>query len=125
MWHERQLNPDHCSCRIVQTRDTIASASTTDVVEASNVRFFALEYAHPSLKTSLSLVLPPNTYMVDNQILSPVFVKRLLECSFGSWVEFDMQYTLHVVDQDISIFTLHSHQYILLEKDDYTIKNML
>jgi hypothetical protein len=122
----RQMDPDHCICRIVQQRDTIAPPLTTDdVVEESTVRFFAVEYVHPSLKTSLSLALPPNIYMTDNQILSPVFVKRLLECSFGAWVEFDMRYTLHVVDQDICIFTLHSHQYIRLEKNTYTIKHLL
>ena len=62
-------------------------------------------------------------YYAYNEVLSPLFIKRYLEYQPMIY-DFDMDYQLEVMDNDINTFVLTSKQYILLAESTYTIKNI-
>ena len=90
----------------------------------SNVRFYSIEYTNPMLETSIQLQLPQKFYMVGTQLLSAVFIARLLEYTIGENNIFNMDYKLNIMDDNIQSFSLLSDQYIELYEGEYKIKNI-
>jgi hypothetical protein len=86
--------------------------------EISRVRFLTVEYI--TKNKIITLELNKNIYYVGNEILSSVFIKRLLEYQVNSY-SFDMDYTLKIIDNNIDTFVLKNNEYILLEKNGYSI----
>lgn len=86
--------------------------------ENSRVRFLTVEYI--TKNKNITLELNKNLYYVGNEILSSVFIKRLLEYQVNSY-SFDMDYTLKIMDNNIDTFVLKNNEYILLEKNGYSI----
>jgi len=86
--------------------------------EISRVRFLTLEYI--TKNKIITLELDKNIYYVGNDILSSVFIKRLLEYQVNSY-SFDMDYTLKIIDNNIDTFVLKNNEYILLEANGYSI----
>ena len=86
--------------------------------EISRVRFLTVEYI--TKNKIIALELDKNIYYVGNDILSSVFIKRLLEYQVNSY-SFDMDYTLKIIDNNIDTFVLKNNEYILLEKNGYSI----
>jgi len=81
----------------------------------------SIEYIHPKMKKRIVLYLSKNMYINNNAILSPIFVKRLLEHQSEKYV-FDMEYTLTIMDNNIKVFTINSGQYIKLKDITYEIR---
>ena len=88
--------------------------------EYSCVKFLNIEYCHHELKNPIVIHIDKNAYLIGNEILSCTFVKRSLEYSFNI-NNFDTDYVLKIMDNDLNIFELKSNQYIVLEKDTYKI----
>ena len=76
------------------------------------------------MKESIILQLPQNIYMVGTQILSAVFIARLLEYTIGENDYFDMDYRLNILDNNIQYISLLSNQYIELYENEYKIKDI-
>jgi len=90
----------------------------------SNVSFLSIEYTSPMMKSSIILQLPQNIYMVGTQILSAVFIARLLEYTIGENDYFDMDYRLNILDNNFQYISLLSDQYIELYENEYKIKDI-
>ena len=90
----------------------------------SNVRFYSIEYTNPMMETSIQLQLPQNYYMVGTQLLSSVFIARLLNYTIGENNIFNMDYKLNIMDDNIQLFSLLSNQYIELYENEYKIKDL-
>ena len=88
--------------------------------ELSKVKFLNIEYSHPEIKSSITIPLDRNAYLVGNEILSSAFVKRQLEY-MNSSKNFDMYYILNIMDNDLNNFELKSDEYIVLDKMEYKI----
>lgn len=114
----------------IQILDTVCNREYIDLVSLinfipSNVSFLSIEYTTPSLNTSIMLELPQNIYMVGTQILSAVFIARILEYTIGENDYFDMDYKLNILDSNIEYISLLSHQYIEMYENEYKIKDII
>lgn len=85
----------------------------------SVVKFITVKYIHPMMINPIYLELN-NIYFKNNRILSPCFVKRLLEYQPIHYF-FDMDYTLEIIDNNIKTINLKSTQYIELNENTYRI----
>ena len=81
-------------------------------------RFITVQYIKKDISITLDII--KSMYMVDNILFTPAFVLRCLLYQEEQF-EFDMDYKLKIIDQNINMFELGSNQYILLEKDTYKI----
>ena len=81
-------------------------------------KFITIQYIKKEL--SITLEIPKSMYIVNNILFTPSFVLRCLLYQEEPF-EFDMDYTLKIIDQNINMIEIRSHQYILLEKDTYKI----
>ena len=88
--------------------------------ELSKVKFLSIEYIHPEVKNPIVIEIDKNAYLVGNEILSCTFVKRALEYSFNV-KNFDTEYVLRIMDNNLKTFELKSNEFIILEKDSYKI----
>ena len=88
--------------------------------ELSKVKFLSIEYTHPELDKPIVIEVDKNAYLIGNEILSCTFVKRALEYSCNI-KNFDTDYVLKIMDNDLKTFELKSNEYIKLEKDSYKI----
>jgi len=88
--------------------------------ELSKVKFLSIEYIHPEVKKPIVLEIDKNAYLVGNELLSCTFVKRALEYSFNV-KHFDTDYVLNIMDNNLKTFELKSNEFIILEKNSYTI----
>lgn len=89
----------------------------------STVSFLNIEYKHPSMKTRIQIVLHPDFYVIGNVLFTPLFVKRYLEYQTDEYI-FDMEYSLVLVDNNIKVVELRSNNYMVLDKDKYTVCNI-
>lgn len=89
---------------------------------ASDVEFIYIEYCHPKMQKPLELTIPHGMLRVGNELFSPAFVLRLLLGQTYYYL-FDLDYTLKIMDHNITQITLSSQNYIILEKEGYIIKN--
>ena len=88
----------------------------------SNVRLLAVNYTHPDMKNSISIELPNEMYVQNNELLSFIFVLRYLkQLPFYVKYVFDRRYVLTIMDDNIQQFQLYPHQYIILGKNSYVI----
>jgi hypothetical protein len=88
--------------------------------ELSKVKFLSIEYIHPEVKNPIVIEIDKNAYLVGNEILSCTFVKRALEYSFNV-KNFNTEYVLNIMDNNLKTFELKSNEFIILEKDSYKI----
>jgi hypothetical protein len=89
---------------------------------ACNFTFLSIQYTHPLMEDTIYIDLDKKYYYNKNEILSPLFIKRCLEHQPRNY-HFDMDYVIHIIDNDIETFTLSSGQYILLNEKKYSIVN--
>ena len=92
----------------------------------SKIRFLSIEYSHVNMGDKrIELKIPFGMMMVGNQLLSPTFVLRLLEYTMGtSGYHFDLDYTLSLMDSQIRMFEMRSHQFLVLNETSYVIDNI-
>jgi hypothetical protein len=90
--------------------------------EESEVEFLGIEYRHPKMTSPISLQLPKSMYIVGNELFSAAFVLRCLQYEplWTSFV-FDKDYVLTIMDDSINQYTLHSNEYIVLEKNQLRV----
>jgi hypothetical protein len=88
----------------------------------SKAKFLNIEYTHPNMKNSITLNVGQEYFIEGNELLSPSFVKRMLEYQNKSYY-FDFNYKLKIVDNHINFFEIGSQEYILIEKENYKIIN--
>lgn len=127
---DTDYNVDSDTDSDIQIIDTVCNREYIDLVSLINfipskVSFLSIEYTTPSLNTSIMLELPENIYMVGTQILSAVFIARLLEYTIGENDYFDMDYKLNILDSNIEYISLLSHQYIEMYENEYKIKDII
>jgi hypothetical protein len=89
----------------------------------SKHRFISVKYTHPNMDEPVFIDIDNEYYYANNEILSPLFIKRYLEYQPLIY-DFDMNYELELMDNDINSYKLTSKQYILLADNTYTIKNI-
>lgn len=89
----------------------------------SKHQFISVKYSHPRMKEPIFIDIDKEYYYAYNELFSPVFIKRYLEYQPLEY-EFDMNYELEIMDNDINTFVLTSKQYVLLVESTYTIKNI-
>lgn len=92
--------------------------------EKSAVRFLSIEYIHEDYDEPIILNIDNGHYLIDNEILSATFIKRLLDYQPLPYI-FDMNYTVKIMDNNIKTFILNSNQYVYLDKNDYVVITML
>lgn len=72
--------------------------------DKSNLRFISIEYRHPGLKVPINIILPNNYYVVGNNLLSELFIKRYLDYNHGNI--FNHNYTISVLDNNCKLIKL-------------------
>lgn len=89
---------------------------------STTVKIQTLMYQHPKLKRDLVLKIPHGYYLNGNEILSSVFVARLLQQQYGiKNICFDSRYTLFGFDNKINMFKLNSDEYLKIGKNSFKI----
>ena len=86
----------------------------------SSVSFLDIQYHHPEMKDSLILEIPKEWCCVGNELFSCAFILRMLYYQTLPFV-FDLRYTLDVMDNELNMFSLNSHQSIVLKETSYEI----
>ena len=94
-----------------------------DSFEKSNIRFLSIEYVHPDMERRIPLEIDFSWYVVGNELFSITMVKHLLEHQI-EYYEFDMRYTIFLMDNNINMYELKYDEYILLEKRDIIIMSV-
>lgn len=88
----------------------------------TNVKIQTLLYQHPSLNRGLVLKLSADYFLSGNEILSSVFVARLLQQQYGiKNVAFDSRYTLFGIDNNSNMFRLKSDQFLKIRRATFNI----
>lgn len=83
--------------------------------------FLSIEYRHKMMKNPISINLDKGYFLVGNEILSKSFILRYLEYNTEK-TYYDSDYEIHIIDNNINNVILKSTEYILLEKNNYFVK---
>lgn len=95
------------------------------IFEQSDMRFLSIEYSYPGIGKPIFIDVNKYAYMVDNEILSPAFIKRFFDYTIGIDKDvFRSEYVLKIMDNNLNNFELTGDQYILLLPNSYEIKNI-
>ena len=87
----------------------------------STVKFLSITYTHPSLENAIHIDIPKNALICGNEILSSVFVLRYLEYQSMPYGQFDLDYSINIIDNFVNQLQIRSNQYIVLLENKYTI----
>jgi hypothetical protein len=90
----------------------------------SNIKFLSITYTHPSLENSIYIDIPKTALICGNEILSAIFVLRYLEYQSMPYGQFDLNYTINIIDNRVNQFQIRHNQYILLMENEYIIQTM-
>ena len=102
----------------ISVRRTTSSMHPPIVLEKSAAHFLAITYHHPDLGEAIPLDVPVDMMVVDNEILSPAFVRRALtKASSSPTIPFDDRYWIECIDHRITLTKLMPRQYLLLTSD--------
>jgi hypothetical protein len=86
----------------------------------SKISFLTVQYTHPKLSEPIDITVPPEFFLVNNQIYSPSFVLRCLQYQPETYY-FDANYILQIMGLDTNIFELKYGEYIHVEENSYKI----
>jgi hypothetical protein len=89
------------------------NASTVEDSKPFTNKFLSIEYTHPEMSQGIVMNLERGYWLVENHILSNVFIKRWLEYQAISHI-FDNRYTIKILDGDVSVIELRWGQNIVL-----------
>jgi len=89
----------------------------------SNVVFVYIEYSHSKISYTIELIIPEGMLIIGNELFSPTFVLRLLQHQSKTYF-FDLDYKLNIIDHNIRNIVLSSNNYILFDKDTYSIHSI-
>jgi hypothetical protein len=85
--------------------------------------FLSIEYEHPSMENTISLVLDKRYLIAGNELFSPCFVLKCLNYQNEPFI-FDTDYTLTILDSDIKTITLSNKNYIRLNNSNYEVMKL-
>jgi hypothetical protein len=88
----------------------------------SDVQFLTIEYHHPTLKEPIPIHLTKMKLVVGSEILTPIFIQRYFEYTYGNIYCVKQGYILEIIDKNIHSFQLNENQHILLGKGIYLVK---
>lgn len=116
-------NIDHYNVRVSTDILLISNIGSFIKKTVSSVRFIAIEYCHPKMNYQVSICLPKGMYLAGNEILSSVFVMRWLANNMAknSYI-FDMDYVLHIMDNNIKYAEITSREYCIITDDGWLIE---
>jgi hypothetical protein len=90
-------------------------------LDESNVKFLSIEYRSKDYcMRPIVLELKNEEYLVNNEIFSAIFVKRLLEYQIP-YHKFDSDYEIALLDNNLKTVYLKFGEYIKLNKTDYSV----
>jgi hypothetical protein len=93
--------------------------------ESSGMRFLSIEYSYPGINKPIFIDVDKYAYFVDNEILSPAFIKRFFDHNIGIDKDvFRSEYVLKIMDNNLNNFEITNQQYILLQTNSYAIKDL-
>lgn len=94
--------------------------------EPSGMRFLSIEYSYPGINKPIFIDVDKHAYMVDNEILSPAFVKRFFDHNIGVDKDvFRSEYVLKIMDNNLNNFEITNKQYIILDTaNSYVLKTL-
>jgi hypothetical protein len=85
--------------------------------------FLDIEYSHPDMDNHIDIIVPYSQYLVGNEILSSIYIKRYLHYQNESYV-FDEKYELNIMDSDLTNFIINRDKYIRLSDNSYEVMNI-
>ena len=120
--HNKKVDPSNNYIYIIpSTPSTFVSGSLqTTLIKPSNVRFLSVEYSNPYMKGKLYITINKDVYLEGNELFSPTFILRYLEYQSNAF-DFNMEYILHIMDNNINQFSLKRNQFIRLGERGYQI----
>jgi len=101
-------------------KKTFGSKNSKIVLDESDVKFLSIEYHSKHYIIPLVLELKNEDYLVNNELFSATFVKRLLEYQV-SYHAFDKNYEIAIFDNNLKTVYLKFGEYIKLNKTDYSV----
>lgn len=106
--------------KVITTTENLVRNNICYPLQKSSVRLLSIQYCHPYMKTNIYIEVPTGMYVVGNEILSPLFVKRCLEYQSENYL-FDKTYTLRLIDQNIQESVLTYGEYIILGETYFSV----
>ena len=88
-------------------------------IEKSKVSFLYVEFSNKN--TVIAFDIPSEMMHVGNELFSPAFIYRELDL-IGQTSLFNSDYQLIIVDDQLESIRIHSKQYILIEKNTYSVR---
>lgn len=98
----------------------IYTTPSNTIIKPSNVRFLSVEYSNPYMKGKIYITMNKHVYLEGNELFSPTFILRYLEYQSNPF-DFNMEYILHIMDNNINQFSLKRNQFIRLGERGYKI----
>tara|TARA_Y100000816_G_scaffold23408_3_gene15080 strand:- start:1832 stop:2749 length:918 start_codon:yes stop_codon:yes gene_type:complete len=90
--------------------------------DASSYSTLAISYKHKN-DPVIALEIADSMWSVGNELFSPVFVRRCLEYQCN-YFNFSYDYKIEIMDSNADIITLNSNQYILVEENSVSVKDI-
>lgn len=108
--------------RIVDNeKNSFDTKNSKIVVDESDAKFLSIEYYSKNYyMRPIVLELKNEEYVVNNEILSATFIKRLLEYQIP-YHKFDKNYEVVILDNNLKTVCLKFGEYIKLNKTDYSV----
>lgn len=110
----------HTKCRFLENTILENNILANRPSKISNVDFLTVQYTHYKMDYTIDLVLPKHLFFCGNEILSNIFILKLLKQQSLYYV-FDKHYNIQIIDSNISQINLTYNEYIILFKDHYNI----
>ncbi len=79
-----------------------------------------VEYSHPKMNDKVFLNIDSGFFIENNTILTPAFIKRCLVYQKIPH-EFDMDYTIHILDNKMKFLNIDCNSYILITANGYQV----
>ena len=107
--------------KLNNNEDALKKPADEDIIPSS---FKPLSISYKIGDTnSISIELPETIWNVGNELFSPVFVRKCLEYQERAF-QYNMDYEIEIMDADVNIIELKSHQYIEVMESTIEIKSM-
>ena len=103
-------------CKLGNDAETTNTINRLDMV-ASSYGLMSVAYSNPKMTEQIMLEIPKEMYLVGNQLFSPAFVYRALAYQNKRFV-FDLNYKIHLIDNNINQFQLSSREYLIIDEAD-------
>ena len=109
-------------CNIIDADEAknATEGETKNDYSPSTVKFITIEYKHPDMIDGICIHLDRGWFLSGNQLLSNVFIRRYLDYQPTPF-SFDERYTITLIDDDMNVSKLYNNQYVLIEKNSYSI----